>query len=165
MKAVPNIRPAVEKDIQSITEIYNHAIIHTTATFDTETKTLENRLEWFRQHSPTHSIIVAEYEGEIAGWASLSKWSDKMAYDSSVENSLYVAEKYRGKGFGKKMLERLIEEGRKNGFHTIIARISDGNDISLKMHYDLGFENTGTLKEVGIKFGKLIDVHLLQIYL
>ncbi len=164
MKEELNIRTAEEKDIPAITEIYNHAIVHTTATFDTETKTLENRLEWFRQHSPKHSVIVAEYEGEIVGWASLSKWSDKMAYDSSVENSLYMAEKYRGKGVGKKLLEKLIEEGRKNGFHTIIARISDGNDVSLKMHYDLGFEKTGTLKEVGIKFGKLIDVHLLQIY-
>ena len=88
-----------------------------------------------------------------------------MAYDSSVENSLYVDEKYRGKGIGKKLLEAIIDEGRKNGFHTIIARISDGNEISLKMHYDLGFEMTGTLKEVGVKFGKLIDVYILQIYL
>ena len=159
------IRKAEIKDVPAITEIYNHAIIHTTSTFDTEIKTLENRLEWFRQHSPKHSIIVAECEGDVAGWASLSKWSEKMAYDSSVENSLYVDEKYRGKGIGKKLLEAIIDEGRKNGFHTIIARISDGNEISLKMHYDLGFEMTGTLKEVGVKFGKLIDVYILQIYL
>jgi phosphinothricin acetyltransferase len=96
-----SIRPASEKDIHRITEIYNEAIQNTTATFDTDIKTIEDRLEWFRGHDEKHPVLVAEFEGRVIGFASLTRWSDRCAYDGTAEVSLYVDHNYRGRGTGK----------------------------------------------------------------
>ena len=156
------IRPATENDIHAITEIYNEAILSTTATFDTEPKTMENRLDWFKGHDEAHPVIVGEINGEVIGWASLSKWSDRCAYDSTAEVSLYVHQDHRNKGIGKRLLEVLTLQGEEKGLHTLIARITEGNEKSIYLHERLGFELVGTLKEVGRKFDRLLDVHMLQ---
>lgn len=157
-----DLRKARPSDIEAITEIYNDAILKTTATFDTQTKTLEQQKEWFEGHDEKHPILIAEMNGKVVGWASLSKWSDRCAYSGTVENSVYVAEKFRGEGIGNALLERLMREGKKCGLHTVIARITSGNDASVKMHESAGFEHIGTMKEVGVKFGKLLDVIMMQ---
>lgn len=156
------IRPATEKDIAAITDIYNDAILNTTATFDTEQKTIDERLVWFRNHDANHPVIVAEMKGDVIGWASLSKWSDRCAYDSTAEVSVYVHKNFRDQGIGKKLLEVITIEGKERGLHTLISRISEGNEKSIYLHERLGFVTIGTLKEVGKKFGKLLDVHMLQ---
>lgn len=157
------IRPAEERDVPVITEIYNEAIRNTTATFDTEEKTLEDRLIWFRLHDQQHPVIVAEKGGRVAGWASLSRWSDRSAYDSTAETSLYVHVDFRKQGIGKQLMEVLVLQGRELGLHSLIARITQGNEQSVYLHERLGFRLVGTLKEVGVKFGKYQDVHLLQL--
>ena len=157
------IRPATEFDISAITEIYNDAILNTTATFDTEVKTVEERLIWFRNHDTNHPVIVAEMKGDVIGWASLSKWSDRCAYDSTAEVSVYVHADFRDKGVGKRLMELITMEGKERGLHSLISRITEGNEKSIYLHERLGFANVGTLKEVGKKFGKLLDVHMLQI--
>ncbi|MFN8155687.1 MAG: N-acetyltransferase family protein [Bacteroidia bacterium] len=158
-----NIRPAEEKDIPEITQIYNEAVRNTTATFDTEEKTTEDRLLWFRHHDEQHPVIVAEAEGRVAGWASLSKWSDRCAYDSTAETSLYVHVDFRQRGIGKQLMEVLVLEARKLGLHTLLARITHGNEQSIYLHERMGFQLIGTMKEVGIKFDKYHDVHMLQL--
>lgn len=94
------IRPATLQDQPGILEIYNESVLHSTATFDTDPRTPEKQLEWFNRHKANHPVLVAEYDGKIAGWASLSPWSDRCAYDSTVEVSVYLAPEQRGKGIG-----------------------------------------------------------------
>jgi len=148
-----------------ITDIYNEAVLNTVATFDTEPKTIEEQEIWFLSHNSKYPILVAQFRNKIIGWASLTKWSDKCAYSDTAECSLYIKKEYQGKGFGKLVLTALLQEARKSGLHTIIARITEGNDTSLNLCSSLGFRNIGTTREVGRKFGKLLDFHLMQILL
>ena len=156
------IRQATLEDLGTITEIYNEAILKTVATFDTEPKTLEEQRSWFSEHVPKYPILVAEPDGLVVGWASLSRWSDRCAYSETVEISLYIKEEHRGKGIGKQLLKAIIREGQKVGFHTVIARIVEGNEASIHLFESVGFEHIGIMKEVGRKFGKLLDVYLMQ---
>ena len=157
-----NVRPCSEKDQPFIMEIYNDAVEHTTATFDTEKRSIEKQMEWFKKHRQNHPVIVAEEDSIIKGWASLSPWSDRKAYDETVEVSVYVHQDFRGKGIGKKLLEIITLEGKRVNNHTIISRISAGNKISIHIHEQLGYRHIGVMKEAGIKFGRLIDVHMMQ---
>ena len=156
------IRQALPADVEAITAIYNEAILTTTATFDTEPKTTAERLEWFNAHDERHPVLVAVVEGTIAGWASLSKWSDRPAYDGTAETSFYVQSKYRGRGIGRMLKEAIIEEARRLHFHTLIARVAEGSQESLHLNESAGFVHIGTMRQVGRKFGKLLDVHILQ---
>lgn len=156
------IRRARLDDLQVITEIYNDAIIKTVATFDTNPKSIQEQKEWFEKHGIKHPILVAEIDNKVVGWASLSEWSDRCSYSDTVEISLYIEEGYRGKGIGKKLTEAILREGKAAGLHTIIARVTEGNDQSIHIFEKYGFFHIGIMKEVGKKFGKLLDVHLLQ---
>ena len=156
------LRQAKVEDLDAITEIYNDAILHTVATFDTKTKTLEEQKAWFDGHGPNNPIVVAEEDGLVVGWTALSSWSDRCAYSDTAEISLYVDEKHRGKGIGRKLIEAIIEEGKKAGLHAVIARIAEGNEVSVDLHKSVGFEHIGVMKEVGRKFGKLLDVYMMQ---
>jgi len=156
------IRPAKPDDLTAITDIYNEAILTTDATFDTETKTIEDQKEWFESHDSRNPILVAESDDRVIGWASLSKWSDRCAYSDTAEISVYVKDGYRGQGLGRQLIERILQTGEEAGLHTIISRIVVGNDESVHLHEVFGFEHIGVMKEVGIKFGRLLDVVLMQ---
>lgn len=156
------IRPAKVEDLDAITEIYNDAILNTVATFDTEPKTLEEQKVWFANHVFTYPVLVAEQDGLVVGWASLSKWSEKHAYSETTEGSLYVKKEYRGQGIGKRLLESIIREGKKAGFHSVMARIAEGSEASIHLCESVGFRHVGVMKEAGRKFGKLLDVYLMQ---
>jgi phosphinothricin acetyltransferase len=159
------IRAACEGDLDAIGAIYNEAVLTTTATFDIEPRTPEEQRAWFDSRGPRHPILVAEVGGEVVGWACLSRWSDRPAYDDTTETSFYVAASHRGQGIGRALKESLIVEARRLGFHTLIARVAAGSDASLHLNMSLGFELVGTLREVGLKFGRRLDVHILQLVL
>ena len=156
------IRPAQLSDLNTITEIYNEAIRTTTASFDTEPKTENEQKAWFDSHGPRYPILVAESNGVVISWACLSKWSDRCGYSGAAEISLYVKQEFRGKGIGKRLMEAIISEGKRVGLHTVIGRIAEGNDVSVHLAESLGFRHIGVMKEVGRKFGRLLDVHLMQ---
>ena len=156
------LRPATPEDLNGITQIYNEAVQTTVATFDTEPQTIEEQEVWFQNHGPEHPVLVAELDRVISGWASISKWSDRLAYAETGEISLYVKEEFRGRGIGRKLLEEVVAEGERAGLHTIIARIAGGNKVSIHLHESLGFAHIGIMKEVGRKFGRLLDVYLMQ---
>jgi len=156
------IRKATLPDLSAITEIYNAAILKTVATFDTEPKTDAEQKSWFNGHGAKYPILVAEQDNLIVGWASLSMWSDRCAYADTAETSLYVREEYQGRGIGRKLNEAIIQEGGKAGLHTLIARIAADNEASTHLAELAGFKHIGIMKEVGRKFGRRLDVHLMQ---
>lgn len=156
------IRKAQETDLPAITDIYNDAIRHGTATFDTEEKTPENRRLWLAQHSQKYPVVVALINETVVGWASLSRWSERAAYDDTAEISVYIHRDFRGRGIGRQLMQQVLEQGRQGGLHTVISRITQGNEISIYLHTQMGFETVGVLKQVGKKFGQLLDVTLMQ---
>jgi L-amino acid N-acyltransferase YncA len=159
------IRPAARTDIAAITDIFNEAILTTTAVFYTEPRTVEEQTRWFDAHGPRHPVIVAELDGAVVGWAALTAWSDRQAYDGTAETTFYVKFEHRGQGIGRQLKQAIIDEARRIGFHTLIARVAEESGASLHLNEAAGFRHVGTLKEVGRKFGKLLDVHILQLML
>ena len=156
------IRRATRRDIASVLSIYNESVMQSVASFDLAPKTIEEQTIWFEKHDDRHPILVYEEGGEISGWASLNKWSERAAYDDTVEISLYVAKSRQGKGVGKRLLAAILQLGGALNFHTIIAQIAEGNEASVRLFESFGFTRSGVLKEVGYKFGRTLDVYLLQ---
>jgi L-amino acid N-acyltransferase len=165
MNAIVEVRPAQLGDLEAITEIYNEAILTTTATFDLEPKSLAERMVWFESHDERQPILVATLAGNVVGWASLSKWKTRPAYDQTAETSFYVRSDLRGQGIGRKLKGAIIAEARRLRYHSLIAVVAEGSEASLHLNESFGFRHVGTLKEVGRKFGRLLDVHLLQLIL
>jgi L-amino acid N-acyltransferase YncA len=159
------IRPATADDAAAISAIYNHFVRHSTATYEEEPETLADRLRWIEAHDPQHPVIVAEDEGAIAGWGSLSRFHPRCAYRFTVENSVYVHPAHHRRGVGRALMTELIEAGRKLGHRTIIAGISADQEASVRLHAGLGFVEVARLREVGFKFGRWLDVIYMQLML
>ena len=163
MKTDLQIDNAKKKDLNRIVEIYNWAIENTAATFDTEIKTVQSQLDWFESHNEEHPVIVARENGRVLAWGSISRWSDRCAYSGTGEISLYVDLNFHSKGIGFNILKRLVKIGKEKNFRTLVSRIAGKSEASIHIHKKLGFSNIGTMKNVGKKFGEVIDVHLMQI--
>jgi L-amino acid N-acyltransferase YncA len=159
------IRPATPDDLSAITDIYNQAVLNTNTTFDITPKSLEEQQAWFSHHDARHPVLVVQWGKVVAGWASLSYWSDRPAYADTAEISMYVSEGYRGRGIGRELTKAILQAGKEAGLHTIIARITEGNAASLRLGEEFGFRRIGVMREAGRKFGKLLDVYLNQIIL
>jgi phosphinothricin acetyltransferase len=156
------VRAARAEDLPAVTAIYNDAVARTTATFDVEPKTAAQQAEWFARHDAAHPLIVAEDGGRVVGWASLSPWSDRCAYARTAEVSVYIEEAARGRGLGGVLLDEILARGRAAGIRQVLARIVAGNEASLRVHARRGFREAGVLRRVGEKFGRVLDVHMLQ---
>lgn len=158
----PEVRRAVVADLPAITDIYNQAVARTVATFDTEPRTEEAARAWWAHHDDRHPVLVAERGGQVVGWGSLSAWSERKAYDGTGEVSEYVDESSRGQRAGSRLLGSLIETAEREGFHVLLARIAGGNEVSLRLHRSHGFAPVGVMHEVGWKFGRWVDVHVME---
>ena len=101
----------------------------------------------------------------MLGWASLSAWSDRCAYSDTAEVSVYVDASHRGRGLGRALAEAIVAAGRKAGLHTLLSRIAEGNEISVRLTEALGFRHVGVMHEVGYKFGRRLDVCLMEMVL
>ncbi len=156
------VRVAEAGDLPAIAEIYNDAVLNSTATFDTEPAMLEESEQWLRDRSHPYAVLVTEHEGEVAGWAALKAFASKPAYRFTAENTVYVRADMRGKGVGKALLGCLLEVATENGFRTVIARIAAPNPASVRLHRRLGFRRVGVEREVGRKFGRWLDVVVMQ---
>jgi len=156
-----DLRLGTVADAEALRSIYNREVLETTNTFDLEPRTLEEQKDWIREREGALGVVVAEIEGRVAGFASLSPYRHRPAYRTSVENSVYVAEWSRGMGVGRALMDELIEVATTRGFHTIIAHIS-GSEASIGLHHACGFQVVGTEREVGRKFGKWLDVVVMQ---
>jgi phosphinothricin acetyltransferase len=156
------IRAARAADVGAITEIYNQAIVDTTATFDVEPKTEADRAAWLRSLEGRFGALVAELDGQVVAWAALVPWSERAAYAGTAETALYVHAAHRGCGIGRRLCAALIDEARNRGFHTLVARLTAESAASIHLHREAGFSRVGTMREVGRKFGRLLDVHIMQ---
>ncbi len=156
------VRAAEDGDLPAIADIYNDAVLNSTATFDTEPATLAESEQWLRDRSHPYAVLVAEGGGEMVGWAALKAFASKPAYRFTAENTVYVRADMRGKGVGNALLGRLLEAAAENGFRTVIARIAAPNPASVRLHRRFGFRRVGVEREVGRKFGRWLDVVVMQ---
>ncbi|RQV93543.1 N-acetyltransferase family protein [bacterium] len=162
MSSLLTVRRAVSSDVPAITEIYNDAITNSIATMDTIIQSVQERRAWLEGHGEQWPVIVCDLNGEIAGWASLTQWSNRPAYSQTAEASVFVHKRHRAQGIGKRLLQELIVAGEKVGMHLLVARIATSNTVSLNMCRNLGFTDVGVMKEAGHKFGSYVDISVLQ---
>lgn len=157
-----DLRLATPDDAEAIRAIYNLEVTTSTVTFDLVPRSLEDQRAWQARRSGAHAVMVAELEGVVAGFGSLSPWRDRPAYATTVEDSIYIHREHQGKGVGKALLEALLATATAHGFHACMARIVGGHEASIALHSSCGFEQVGVEREVGRKFNKWLDVVLME---
>jgi len=157
------IRPARETDLPEILGIYNHVILNTTAVYQYVPQTLEIRKTWYDgKLQDGYPVFVAEDAGRVVGLSSYGPFRAWAAYKYTVENSVYVAADQRGKGIARLLIQPLIDSAREQGYHAIIAGIDATNEASLRLHRSFGFEEVAHFRQVGFKFGRWLDLVLVQ---
>ncbi len=161
----PVVRRATLGDARTISDIYNHYIVNSSATFDTETKSVGERIAWLVEHGDAHPVLVAESAGEVVGWGSLSPFRERPAYRHTVELGVYVAPEHTGSGIGRALTEALIEAARRAGHHVVVSQIVSENLPSIKLAERAGFRPVGTMHEVGRKFERWLDVLIMELVL
>lgn len=159
------IRPATATDLVAINDIYNHYVLHSNCTYQEEPEPMESRRQWFEHHEERHPIIVAECDGQVIGWGSLSAFHERSAYRHTVENSVYVHHQYHRHGIGTHLLHELIERARSIGHRAIIAGIDSEQAGSVTLHVRFGFQEVGRLRQVGFKSGQWLDVIYMELIL
>ncbi len=154
------VRKAERKDIEALLEIYNYEVVKGVSTLDINPRTIEQWTEWFENHNiKNHPLIVSEQNGVITGYASLSSYRAKEAYASTVELSIYIHPQHRGKGIGSVLMSEIINMAKDDPtVHTVVSVITSGNAASERLHEKFGFTFSGKIKEVGVKFGKYLDI-------
>jgi len=151
------------RDAEATRAIYNLEVLESTVTFDLVPRSLNDQQHWIAEHSGSHPAIVAiDNDDTLLGFASLSPFRPRAAYVPTVEDSVYVHRDARGKGVGELLLRDILTLGADHGFHSVIARIVGGHDTSIALHRKCGFEQIGCEREVGRKFGRWLDVVLMQ---
>lgn len=160
------VRAAAKADLPGILDIYNDAVLNTTATADYEVQSMTARAEWLATRQRLGlAVLVAEEEGQVVGWSSLSPYQPRYGYRFTAEDSVYIAADWRGRGVGKLLLSALVDESRGAGLHSLIAKIDCQNTASIRLHTGCGFEQVGLLKQVVYKFDRWLDVAYLQLML
>lgn len=159
------IRPARAEDNAAIAAIWNLESIGTIATTDTEARTPAAQAAWLAAHTDDYPALVVEETGEIVGFGALSPYRPKPAYRFTVEDSVYVKDGFRGKGFGAAILAALVDRARARGHHSMVARVTSENAPSLSLHRRLGFQRAGYERQAAFKLDRWLDVVTLQLLL
>ena len=161
------IRDADETHVEAITAIYNDAVLRTAAIWNETTVGADDRRAWLdarrRQNYPV-LVAIAPVDG-VLGYASFGDWRAFEGYRHTVENSVYVRADSRRAGIGEALLRALIARARRAGKHAMVAGIEARNRASIQLHEKLGFAQVGFFPEVGVKFGRWLDLVFLQIML
>ena len=144
--------------------IYNHFIANSPATFDLHPYSVGERVPWFSQFAEDgpHQLLVADREGDVAGFAASTRLKERPGYNTSVETTVYVAAGNEGQGIGSALYDELLKRVQAAGIHAAFAGIALPNEASVKLHEKYGFKHAGTLAEVGYKFDRFIDVAWFQ---
>lgn len=162
----PVIRDAVPADLPEILVVHNAAIAETTAIWDEEPVGLDEREAWFAARADAgHPILVADVDGVVAGYASYGQYRPKSGYRLTMENSVYVADGFHRRGIATRLMTALIARAGENGVHALVAGIESSNTTSIALHEKLGFVTVGVMPEVGVKFGRWLDLTWMQLTL
>ncbi|SCX28418.1 N-acyltransferase YncA [Agrobacterium sp. DSM 25558] len=160
------LRDATVDDLPGIMEIYNDAVLNTTAIWNEILVDLENRKEWFKLRKDRgFPVIVAIKDGAVAGYASYGDWRAFDGYRHTREHSIYVHKDARGAGLGKLLMQALIDHAKNNDVHVLIGAIESENTASIRLHETLGFRVAGRFSEVGTKFGRWLDLTCMELKL
>jgi phosphinothricin acetyltransferase len=161
-----SIRAYKTEDTQAILDIVNHSILHSTALYDYTIRTYEQqRFILEEKINKKFPVIVAEIAGQVIGFGLYSEFRFREAYQFTVEHSVYLDEKFQGKGIGKLLLARLIELAKTQKMHTMIGVIDSENKDSIAFHKKFGFKTVGVLNESGYKFDRWLNSVLVQLIL
>jgi len=158
-----SVRLARPEDAEEIRRIYNREVTDSSATLDLVPRTAAEQARWMHEHAGAYAAVVAlSPEAQVAGFASLSPYRSRPGYSTTVEDSVYVDAAHRGAGVGRLLLSELVHLAATSGFHTVIARITAPQEPSLALHRSCGFTLVGVEREVGRKFGRWLDVAVMQ---
>ncbi len=151
------------QDMTAVLEIYNEAVLTLTCTADHEPQTIEQRLHWYETRMQGgFPVLLAKENDEVIGWASYGPFHTRYGYRFTVENSVYVAKAWRGRGAGSALMQPLLQHARQNGFHSMMALIDSQNQASIRLHTAFGFQQAACYKEVVYKFDRWLDVVVMQ---
>ena len=157
------IRGAVRADLEACLGIYNHYVEHSVATFDTEPLVGVPAERWFLSHeSDAHPLLVADQDGDVIGYGTLSRWSSKAGYDRTSEVSVFVSPEHHRRGAGAALLDALLVAAQRAGHRNLLARIEASNTASINLFKAAGFRSVGVLHETGFKFGRWLDVLIME---
>lgn len=160
------IRGASEKDLKGILEIYNDAILNTTAIYAYKIQTLEEKKQWYeKKKQEGYPLLVFEENDKVVGFATFGPFRDYPAYKYTIEHSIYVHKDYRNHGIATKLMKEIIKIARGREYATVVAGIDASNEVSIKMHEKIGFKYSGTVTKAGFKFGKWLDLDFYQLNL
>ena len=164
MKGV-TIRPATPCDLPEINAIFNHYVAHSTCVWTTTPCSDAERKAWYEEHGEAMPILVAECDGRVVGWGSLSSFRTAYTQAGTLEDSIYVHHDFHRQGIGSQLLTTLIDGARRKGLHSILANISADQEPSIRLHEKLGFQKAAHLRQVGWKFNRWQDAIYLQLML
>ncbi|QVM96230.1 MULTISPECIES: GNAT family N-acetyltransferase [unclassified Pseudomonas] len=161
------LRDAVPADLPGIREIYNDAVLNTTAIWNEQAVDLANRQAWFdaRQAQGYPILVAVDAGGQVLGYASFGDWRPFEGFRHTVEHSVYIRSDQRGNGLGPRLMQALIERARACNKHVMVAAIESGNSASIRLHQRLGFTLNGQMPQVGVKFGRWLDLTFMQLIL
>jgi L-amino acid N-acyltransferase len=156
-----------DRHASQILDIFNDAILTSTALFDYKPRSPDSMIPWFKTKEANQFPVVG-LEGpnnQLLGFASYGTFRAWPAYKYSVEHSVYVHKDHRGKGLGRILMQELIKEARNHDCHLLVGGIESANAGSIKLHESLGFTHAGTIRQAGYKFGRWLDLSFYQLIL
>ncbi len=160
------IRLATVDDLPAINDIYNHYVMHSTCTYQTEPESADERAAWFAGHGEAFPVTVAtDGGGQVVAWGSISRFRPRAAYGWTVEDTVYVHPEHHRRGIGRAVVLDLIERAKALGYHSMIAGIDAEQAASVALHAACGFQHVADLREVGFKFGRWLHVYYMQLML
>ena len=158
------VREATEKDLMDILNIYNDAILNTTAIYDYKAHTIDDRIQWYeKKKQDEYPLLVFEENERVVAFATFGQFRAYPAFKYTIEHSIYVHKDYRNLGVGKTLLKELINIASVDEYATMVACIDSLNENSIKIHEKFGFKYSGTITKAGFKFGKWLDLVFYQL--
>jgi phosphinothricin acetyltransferase len=164
-----SVRRATTDDLRAIHDIYESYVLHSTATYEETPPTWEQRLVWWSHHTHRYPVLVITSDdtlnAAVLGWASLSPFHERSAFQPTVENSIYIHPEHRGQGLGTRLLRQLILTAKSLDYTNIVALISSDQVASLRLHSAQGFVHAGQLSHVAKKFDQPLSLDFWQLRL
>ncbi|WP_226002996.1 arsinothricin resistance N-acetyltransferase ArsN1 family A [Paenibacillus sp. BJ-4] len=157
-----NVRTATSEDLNRILDIYNQGIEDRIATLEMEAKNFDYIVDWFREHQNRYTVLVAESDGVVVGWASLNRYSHRCAYDGVADLSIYVDRTFCSKGVGSALHSELEKEARENNFYKIVLFTFHFNENGQGLYRKMGYRKVGIFEKQGVMDGQYVDVMIME---